>query len=232
MTTPPQIPPAPRQGTDVALDAEPVSAVPAAAAAPGAPGEAPPRDRGGLPGVVVLLVGFASGFLILAGFYFTAWLVGPMFLALMIVIAVSPVQSILLRHGWPSWLATLVLVIMVIGLMLVFAVVIVVSIARLVELLPQYSDRAGDLMQSLASSLKKFGVDPKSLQDAVKSVDPAKLVALLGAILAGISGLASSLVFVLCLLLFLSVEAGGMEQRLGAISGDRPNLERALRSFA
>ena len=51
-----------------------------------------------------MLVGDAAGFLVLGGIYFTAWLVGPVFLALIIVIAISPVQSWLLRRGWPGWL--------------------------------------------------------------------------------------------------------------------------------
>src|SRR5688500_1680837 len=158
MTTPPQGPPTPREGSDVQAGAGPVAPLSApAAAVPQTSGDVPPRERPVLPGVVVLLMGFASGFLILAGLYFTAWLVGPVFLALMIVIAVAPVQSFLLRHGWPAWLATLALVVSVIALMLVFALVIVVSIARLAELLPQYSDRAGDLLQGLSRSLQKFG---------------------------------------------------------------------------
>jgi AI-2 transport protein TqsA len=234
MTPSPQVTPAPRQGSDVPAAAGAVTPLPGPVVAVPAqePTEGASAQRSALPGVVVLLVGFASGFLILAGLYFTAWLVAPVFLALMIVIAISPVQSYLLRHGWPAWLATLVLVLAVVALLLVFAVVIIVSIARLAELLPQYSDRADDLLQSLAGSLQQFGVDPASLQAAVSSVNPTKLVALIGAVLAGISGAMSSLVFLLCLLLFLSVEAGGMEQRLGAIAGDRPSLERALRSFA
>jgi predicted PurR-regulated permease PerM len=42
----------------------------------------------------------------------------------------------------------------------------------------------------------------------------------------------SSLVFLLCLMLFLSVEAGGIDRRLAAISIDRPGLAVALHSFA
>jgi AI-2 transport protein TqsA len=179
-----------------------------------------------------MLLGSASAFLVLAGVYFTAWLVGPVFLALIIVIAISPVQSWLRRRGWPDWLTTLVLVLTVVGLLLLFALVIVVSIARLAALLPQYADRADELLQSLAGSLEQFGVGPEQLQQAVTSIGPAKLVALIGAFLGGLSGALSYLVFLLCLLLFLSVESAGMEQRLAAIAGDRPNLERALRSFA
>jgi AI-2 transport protein TqsA len=179
-----------------------------------------------------MLVGAASAFLVLAGVHFIAWLLGPAFLALIIVIAIRPVQSWLRRRGWPGWLTTLVLVVLVVGLLLLFALVIVVSIARLAALLPQYADRADELLQNLAGSLEQFGVAPEQLQQAVDSIDPAKLVALIGAFLAGLSGAVSSLVFLLCLLFFLSVESAGMDQRLAAIADDRPSLERALRSFA
>jgi AI-2 transport protein TqsA len=231
MATPVTVGPASGPGPHTGDDGT-AAAVPPAGVDPSSTTLAPRRERPVLPRALVMLVGTASAFLVLAGIYFTAWLIGPVFLALIIVIALSPVQSSLRRRGWPSWSTTLVLVVCVVGLLVLFALVIVVSIARLAALLPQYADRADDLLQSLASSLERFGVAPEQLQAAASSVDPAKLVTLIGAFLAGLSGAVSSLVFLLCLLLFLSVEAGGMDQRLAAISSDRPSLERALRTFA
>src|SRR5215218_6267035 len=215
--------PQPR-GPDVTAGSDAGTQAPSPASRPG--------ERPALPRAFIMLVGCAAGFLVLGGIYLTAWLVGPLFLALIIVIAISPVQSALRRRGWPGWLTTLVLVVLVVGLLLLFAVVIVVSIARLAALLPTYSAHADSLMTSLAGSLEKFGVQPGQLQKAVSSVDPAKLVALIGAALAGLSGVVTSLVFLLCLLLFLSVESSGMDQRLAAVAGERPGLERALRAFA
>jgi AI-2 transport protein TqsA len=179
-----------------------------------------------------MLLGAGSAVLVLAGIRSVAWLVGPVFLALMIVIAIAPVQSALLRRGWPAWLSTLVLVLLVTGVLVVFGLVFVVSIARLAALLPQYADQADKTLQSVETSLKGLGVNPDQLKQAVDSVNPAKLVALIGTVLAGLSGLAMSLVFLLCLMLFLSVEAGGVDQRLAAVAADRPQLETALRSFA
>src|SRR3954452_17569428 len=138
MTTTPTVPPASAQGSDGRAGGPPAPRVPAQVDATGGRpiAAAGSTERPVVPRAVVTLVGWAAGFLILAGVYFTAWLVGPVFLALIIVIAVSPVQSWLLRHGWPSWLTTLVLVVLVIGLLLLFALVIVVSIAQLAALLP------------------------------------------------------------------------------------------------
>jgi predicted PurR-regulated permease PerM len=185
-----------------------------------------------MPRSLVILLGAGAAVLVLAGVRAVAWLIGPAFLALIIVIALSPVQTWLRRRGWPAWLTTLVLVLLVTGVLVVLALVFVVSIARLAALIPQYADRSDDLMSSLSSSLEGLGVQPGQLADAVSDVDPSKVVSLVGTVLAGLSGTASSLVFLLCLMLFLSVEAGGMERRLAAIATDRPQLATALRSFA
>jgi len=47
-----------------------------------------------------------------------------------------------------------------------------------------------------------------------------------------VPGLASNLVFLLCLLLFLSIEAGASDERLAAIAADRPPIATALAHFA
>jgi predicted PurR-regulated permease PerM len=179
-----------------------------------------------------MLLGAGAAVLVLAGIRATAWLIGPMFLALMVVIALYPVQAWLRRHNWPGWLTTLVLVVLVVGLLASFVVIVVVSLAQLAALLPQYAGRADDLRQSLSSSLSSLGAPAGQLDEAVSSINPAKVVALIGTVLAGLSAALTSFLFLLCLLLFLSVDAAGIERRLGAVAADRPELETALRSFA
>jgi len=179
-----------------------------------------------------MLLGAGAAVLVLGGVRATAWLIGPMFLALIVVIALYPVQASLRRHNWPGWLTTLVLVLLVVGLLASFVLIVVVSLAQLAALLPQYADRADDLLQSLSGGLSSVGAPAGQLDEAVSSINPDKVVALIGAVLAGLSTTLSSFVFLLCLMLFLSVDAGGIERRLAAVATDRPELETALRSFA
>src|SRR3954463_15170625 len=73
-----------------------------------------------IPRALVMLLGAGAAVLVLAGVRSIAWLVAPAFLALIIVIALTPVQSYLRRHHWPSWLTTLVLVLLVLGVLVVF----------------------------------------------------------------------------------------------------------------
>ncbi|TFV93021.1 AI-2E family transporter [Blastococcus sp. CT_GayMR20] len=179
-----------------------------------------------------MLLGAGAAVLVLSGIRATAWLVGPVFLALIVVIALYPVQGWLRRHHWPAGIATLVLVVLVVGVLASFALIVVVSLAELAALLPDYADRADQLLGSLAGSLSGFGVEPAQLEEAVGSVSPEKVVSLIGGVLAALSGTLSSLVFLLCLMLFLSVDAAGIDRRLAAVAVDRPQLETALRSFA
>ncbi|HET6394585.1 MAG TPA: AI-2E family transporter [Blastococcus sp.] len=209
-----------------------VPAEPGPAASPEASSARRQRRLDVIPRSLIMLLGAGAAVLVLGGIRATSWLIAPAFLALMIVIALYPVQAWLRRHDWPDWLTTLVLVFLAVGVLASFVVVVVVSLAQLAALLPQYADRADDLLASLAGSLSSFDVAPGQLQEAVSAISPDKVVALIGTLLAGLSATLSSLIFLLCLMLFLSVDAGGIERRLAAIAPDRPELESALRSFA
>ena len=179
-----------------------------------------------------MLLGAGAAVLVLGGIRATAWLIGPAFLALIVVVALYPVQAWLRRHDWSNWLTTLVLVLLVVGVLVLFALVVVVSLARLAALLPEYADRADELRASLAGSLSSFGVSPGQLDEAVTAIDPDTVATLIAGVLAGLAGTLSSLVFLLCLMMFLSVDAGGIERRLATVAADRPELESALRLFA
>jgi AI-2 transport protein TqsA len=152
----------------------------------------------------------AAVVVVLAGVRSIAWLVGPVFLALMIVIAVAPVLGWMRRHNWPGWLSTLVLVLLVYAVLLVMVAVIIVSIARLATEVPQYTDKAQGYVTSLTNELAKHGVGPDQLKSLAGQLNWGHVAQVVGALLGGITGLVTSLVFLLALLLFLSVEASGV----------------------
>ena len=168
--------------------------------------------------------------IIVAGIQGVAWLIGPAFMALVVVIAMSPAQGWLRRKGWPTWATTLVL--LVYAILIGFALGIILSIAQLGTQLPLYAAKADGLVTSLTAELSKLGVGPDQLRQAAGSLDLGKLTGMIGALLASVAGLASNLVFLLCLLLFLSIEAGASDERLAAIAADRPPIATALAHFA
>lgn len=185
----------------------------------------------GIPRALIVLVAGASLVVIVAGIKEIAWLLGPLFLALVIVIGVNPVPQWLRRHGWPAWLATGALLLLVYGLIAALVVVLIVSVAQLATLLPKYADKADALLHDVTSWLSQHGVAPDQLKSTTSSVDYGKLVHYVGDLLGSVAGLGTSVVFLLSLLLFFSIDAATAALRQSAVAVDRPALGVALTGF-
>jgi hypothetical protein len=123
---------------------------------------------------LVILLGAAATVVIFAGVQSTAWLIGPGFMALIVVIAVAPVQSWLRRHGWPGWATSLVVLVLVYGIVLGLALGTVVSIARLAAELPILA-----IPLTLLAKAMLVDVDPRArwadalLRASAEEPDPA-----------------------------------------------------------
>lgn len=185
----------------------------------------------GLPRVVVLLVAAAAAIVVIAGMRSAAWLLAPVFLAMVVVIAASPIPRWLRSKGVPSWLATTTLVVLVYAAIAIAVLVLAVSVARLASLLPTYSERADDLVAGLASTLSRFGVGPDQVRQAASGLDFDRVAGLVQSMVGAATSLASNLVFLLSLLLFLSVEAATVDVRRARIVADRPAMGGAFAGF-
>jgi len=184
-----------------------------------------------LPRGVVILLGAAAAVISIVGMYAVSWLIGPLLLALIIVIAVTPIQGWLRRKGWPAWAATLSLVVVIYGTLVLLAVFLVASVSQLGALLAQNAGKAQQLVASLTAALAKVGIDPTQARSTAGSADLSKLAASLGGLLSGLGSLLGSLVFILALLLFLTAESGGTARRMAMIGNERPHMIAALEGF-
>lgn len=191
----------------------------------------PGRTGPGLPRAVVLLGATAAVVVILAGMQLASWLLGPVFLAMVVVIAASPIPYWLREHGWPEWLATTVLIVLVYATIAVLALVIGVSVASLASLLPGYADRANELVGNVMDTLARFGVESDDIRRAADGVDFDKLAAFVQDLLGAATSLASNLVFLLSMLLFLSFETRNVRTRRARFAADRPEMNDALEGF-
>ena len=187
------------------------------------------RDR--LPRAYLILVGAAAAVIVSAGIGATAWLIAPTFLAWVIVVVIAPVSHRLRAAGLPAWLVTIVLVVLVYSVVVLMAGVIVLSAARLATVLPQYAAEADGLLKSLGGVLGSYGVGPDQVRALVTNLDIGRLAGFIAVLLASVVGLATNLVFLLSLLLFISIEASGADERMAVLVGDRPLLGTALTNF-
>jgi predicted PurR-regulated permease PerM len=186
---------------------------------------------GGIPRWLLLLVGAAAATVAVAGLKAIAWLVAPVFLALVVVIALTPVQRWLRRIGAPGWLATAALLILVWSVLLSFVALLVLSIAQLAALLPDYSGRAQVLINGVVSDLNDAGIVSGQLSDLVNQIDYSQLVGVATGLLSGLTSAASTLLLLLTALVFVAIESSGFGRRIALVGAERPHLPVALSLF-
>ena len=174
----------------------------------------------------------AAAVVVAAGIQAAAWLVGPVFLALVIVLTVHPIHERMRRAGLPPWAATTVLVLLVYAVLVVLVGVIIVSVARLATILPAYAGNANALLASVTARLAEFGVGIDQLRTISASLNYGRLVSVASGLLLGLTSVLGNLVFLLSLLLFLSIEASGTPARLAMVAATRAPIAEALGRFA
>ena len=185
-----------------------------------------------LPRGVIVLLGLAGAVVTVAGLRSIADIFGPVFLALMLTVTVSPLSTWLRRHGAPAWVAASALVSTVYLILLGLGGAVVISAARLVDLMPRYQSQFSQLRAEVARILSGLGFDTRSVQNLAELVQPGSVVDLLQAMLGGIFGLLSNGLFLLAVLLFLCLDAIHFPARLARAGLQRPEVIGALHSFA
>ena len=200
-------------------------------AGPGEPAVVPPQP-GGLPRWLMVLIGLAAATVAIAGLRSIGWLVGPVFLALVVVTALSPVQTWLRRAGVPRWLATAVLLVLVWTVLLLFVGLLVVSAAELAALLPDYAENAQRLINELVADLNDARVVQGTVSDLVQQIDYGQVVGVASGVLSSLTDTASTLVLLLTAMVFVTIESSGFARRMALVGAERPHLPVALTLFA
>jgi AI-2 transport protein TqsA len=185
-----------------------------------------------LPRTLVVLLGAAAAVIIIAGLRSISELVAPAFLALVLTISAHPLRRWLTKHGVPGWLATSAVIVTVYVVLLVLVLSLVISIARLAELLPQYQADLQNLVSDATEWLTKFGVDEDQITAIMTAVDPSQAIAVVTDVFSGLLSVLSDLFFIVTLLLFLAVDGVTLPRKLEAMETTHGRFAGAMAAFA
>lgn len=185
-----------------------------------------------LPRGLIVILGMAGLVVSVAGLRSVSSIVGPVFLALMLVVAVHPISRYLRSRGWPAWLAGLTVVLAVYAILLGLFASIAFSLVRLTSILPQYSDKFDQIVHNAEQQLSKHGVTADSFHNAISHVDASTVVGAVSGIVGQLTSLTSVLVLVIVLVLFIAADSIGFTDRMSALAESRPDIAEALNSFA
>ncbi|NKY85475.1 AI-2E family transporter [Nocardia veterana] len=196
---------------------------------------APPPASGGtwsLPRGLIVVLSAAGAVVAIAGMKAFSGVLGPTFLALMLTMAVQPVQTWAQRRGWRPWIGMVAALLLVVLILLGLLGSLVLSVAQLASELPKYSEKLNDLLAGVRSTLADAGVDTEQIHNALSGVDVGKVVDVLSAALSNALGIFSNLFFVLALLLFMAIDGMMIDRKLAVVAQARPEIAYALTVFA
>jgi len=188
-------------------------------------------DRARPFALTVLLVTTALT-ITLAGARSIADIIGPVFLALVITVTLHPIRRRLERGRLPEWAASLVMLAAAYLLLFLLTLALIVSVARLADLLPQYSDQMTEAIENAGNSLRDLGVQQEQIDAVVSAFDPLQLVDLAMSVLSGTLGVVGDLFFLFTVLLFMAFDTDSTRRSLATLGERFPNPVAALDNFA
>lgn len=190
------------------------------------------RDGWSIPRGLIVLMAAAGAVVSIAGIKVFAGIVGPVFLALMLTVAVQPIHAWARRRGLPAWVGMALALAAVYAIVVGLLGVLVVSVAQLATELPGYAEEFDDLLGGVRASLADAGVGGDQIRDLLSGVDLRRLTTVLQSALTGLAGVLSDLVFVIVLLLFMAFDATSMGRRVEIVTEVRPDIAFAFETFA
>jgi predicted PurR-regulated permease PerM len=112
-------------------------------------------DQRPMPRILVVLLCTAGTVVTLAGIREVGSIVGPTLLALVLVLAVSPVRTWLQRHGAPGWALIAVPLTIVLVVLLGMVAILTIAIAQMAALAPTYDTQFNQLIGALDNCAQK-----------------------------------------------------------------------------
>jgi AI-2 transport protein TqsA len=196
---------------------------PTLAAAPGA------RTR---PFASSFLLGAAAFTIAVAGVRSVADIVGPVFLALVLTVTVHPIRVWLEKGRLPTWATSLLMLVVAYLLLFFLGLALLVSVAQLAALMPQYVEQMTDVVKDVANALEGLGVDQAQIDAVAGAINPGQLVDVVASVLEGTLGVLTDVFFLVTVLLFMAFDTNSTRRNLESVGERFPDPVAAIRNFA
>ncbi len=190
-----------------------------------------PLGRPEVSRVVVILVGLAAGFLVIAGLRSLSEIIGPVFLAFVLVIATQPMRTAAERRRIPGWIGSLVAIVTIYLGLVGFTLAMTVAVGRFASLLPGYQAQANDMVDSVVAWLARLGVGDSQIQQLSSGLDLNRVVSLAGSVASGLLSVLSSLFLVITLVLFMVADSSRFSAKLQRLPVAHAPFVEALTAF-
>ncbi|HJV14145.1 MAG TPA: hypothetical protein VJ625_09665, partial [Propionibacteriaceae bacterium] len=124
-------------------------------------------NRWNMPRGLIILWGLAAALVAALGMREFNQILGPVFLALVLSIAVHPVRRLADRFGLPAWLGIILSLLAVYGIVVGLFAILVISGIQFAALLQSYAPQFQAFLQEALRILEAAGISQERLQSMV-----------------------------------------------------------------
>ena len=173
-----------------------------------------------------ILLTLALLIIVIGGLQLAEVVVVPFLLSVFLSILGMPPYNWLRKHGWPSALALLVVLLGFGGLIVGLGIVVVGSATAFSQALPEYDEGIVVLLEDVESSLasieilRNLGVNFEFSSIVADVIDPARILQFSGALLLTVTNFLSSFVIVFLMMIFILTEASGFPAKVRSAFGE------------
>ena len=182
--------------------------------------------------MILLLAGLAFGWIAVNGMKELSSIIGPIFLALNLIVVAYPIKTALVRRGMPQWVGALLATLAVLVALILFFWSIVWAVTSLVNELPHYGSKFDQLQRDGLKYLERFGVDQSTIDEQLRSIDSGKIMGWVTQAASVLSGVFSLLAVVVTMLFFLAMDSMGFSRRMEIAGKHHSGLVRAFNAFS
>jgi predicted PurR-regulated permease PerM len=184
------------------------------------------------PRGLIILLGIAAALVVALGMRQFSNILGPVFMALVLSIAVHPIHRLAAHYHLPAWLGMILSLIAVYLIVFGLFAILVIAGIQFASLLQSYGPQFQAFLQDASQALQSVGISQEKLQDFVNELSPSRLVGVASSLLGGLAGVLSDIFFLIVLLFFTVVDAGDFASKLKRVPVHGQRLANVFDRFA
>lgn len=180
-----------------------------------------------------VLSSLAAAVIVLIGLNRISWIVGPVFLAVVLTICAHPLRQRLLTRGVPHLLAGMSIVLSMYAIIAALVASLWISAVQFSNFIPQFSAQINELSENLRIFLHEtLGIGEEQVRTIIGSIDLRTVLDTVAGLLGSALDVSSGMIFLLLLVMFMSIDATHFPAILSEVKKNRAPLVEALGNFA
>ena len=167
----------------------------------------PPAPTSALSPSLRTLIGLAAAVGVLAGVYAARSLVGPVALAIVLVVICEPVRRPFDRHGRRRWVGTTAVIAVAYLVLAVMGLLLWVAGVQFAQLVGQYLTTLRASLDEFLGWLQSAGLDRQATDAAASVLDPKAVLSVASSLGGTVIATATALFFVVSYVIFMAADA-------------------------